>query len=590
MKRLFYVLALIKAILSGSDIEWDWDANACPPGKFFATVGHFNATSKNFKQLLKSNPRLLVVVSSSACRECCPFEGILHTMIERYFTNSTLNHNITVKIARVDLVYEPWYLSTYPSATVPDVQYFRNGVEQSLTSKADGGLIMEQIVRLEHWFEELSSIESLFDFLDPRVDQLGYKRKRVLCVMPEPEMLAEFDRIAQSTYWRADIKYGLIKDPELLEKVSSADLKISKFDQKTRKKLNLSLKTFGIESLEANRVYLISYKNQLESLHKSYVYHPETDDALDYWYMYKSAEVVEEFNKQNQNFLTLRSPVTLFAFLDVADNTKTSWFIDEFEKLARTMPQQNFVWLDFDTSKKVAMSTGVFNCPERPCISLSIKQEDDKAPNESNVVLARNYDNYYLMPSHFSKTFAGMHEFISIALSGSSVLSPGLDLETQKAFANYRTFQQNFSLKTLSHSHFRDEVLKNNQDYIVFFVESYSDFDQQALFEQYYAIKNFFKKVRNMNPILFIYDFSSENSLRDFDLQALDTLVITRELKEDRKSGVICKKVLCTTAKVIVEYLKTKKTKLDKATPFSEEEKSIDITYQAIFEGQFNSD
>jgi len=279
--------------------------------------------------------------------------------------------------------------------------------------------------------------------------------------------------------------------------------------------------------------------------------------------------------------------VTLFAFVDVAEKQKTMKFIDEFEKLSRIMPEHNFVWIDWDSRKKIAMSTGVFVCPERPCLSLAMKSDDEKVPNESNVVLARTYQNYYVMPAHFSKTFSGMHEFMSLALTGSSVLSPGLDFEAQKAHANHRTFHVNFSMKTLSHAHFRDEVLNNNKDYIVFFAESYSDFDQKALFNQYYAIKNFFKKVANMNPVLFIYDLNSENSIPDFDIQALDTLIVTRELKAKKKSGVICKKETSKTAQIIVEYLKTKEVKLDKTIPLSEEEKAIGLTYQAIFEGQF---
>jgi hypothetical protein len=587
MKRLFCVLSIIQAILTGSDIEWDWDAAACPPDRFFATVGHYNMTSKNYKELLRRNPRLLVVVSSSACRECCPFEDTLHEMNVKYFSNSTVNHNLSIKIARVDLVYEPWYLSTYPSATVPDVQYFKDGAEQSITDKMDGNLIMEQIIRLEKWYTEILSTEALFDFLDPRIDQPGYKRKRLLCVVPDSQNMEEFDRISQSTYWRADIKYGLIRDLGLIEKIVSSDLKISKADLKTSKRLNLNLRTFGIDSLSANRIYLISFKNQLEDSHKSYMYNPETDGEMDHWFMFRSTEPVEEFTKYNQHFLNIRSQVTLFAFVDVTDKPKSTRFIDELSKLAQSMPEHNFVWVDWDSRRKIAMTTGVFHCPERPCLSLAMKSDDDKVPHENTVALARTYQNYQLMPPHFSKTFNGLHEFMIMVLAGSSVLTPGLDAHGQKAYANYRVFHTNFAMKTLSNIHLKDEVLRNDKDYIVFFVESYSDFDQQVLFNRYYAIKNFFKKVANMDPLLFIYDFSTESSLPDLKVKTLDTFVITRELKSQKKPGVVCTEAASTTVGIVVEYLKTKDVKLDKSIVFSDDDRSAGITYQAIFEGQF---
>jgi hypothetical protein len=586
MHRLLGICFLLKMTLLASDIEWDWDQNACPPDHFFATVGHFNATKKNFEQLLRDNERLIVAVSSSACRECCPFEKVLHEINTEIFSNPERNFNMTVKIARIDLAYEPWYQSEHPSGSVPDLHYFKGGVSLHINEKTDGPLLMEQIYKIENWFEELGSLNQIFDFLDPRPNLDGFKRKRVLCVVPDSSLFEDFNRISENTFWRLDIKYGLVRDQTIVDIINKSNLKLFKaVTDPFPKRLTLNLRSLGFDNFKENHVYLVNYKNKLEDSHKTYSFDAEIEERLDHWFISKSFEKVEEISKYNQAVMMLRSQTTIFAFLDMNRREESQNIIRQLESVVELMPEANFVWSDWNTSRKPAMSVGMFRCENFPCISLALPQEDEKEEGQTHVALARKFNNYVIMPDNYEKTSESISSFISLALFNKGDVTPGLDDYSQSAYDNYRAFYVNFSMRTMSHSHLLNEVLKNERDYIVFFVSSYSSFDQQLLFEKFQAVKEFFKKADNINPILFVYDFSTEHDLPDFEIEDLDVLITTSETKEGEEKYVVLKKP-GKAVEIIIEYLKKKEARLEKAIQFTPNEKSIGITYQAIFEGQ----
>lgn len=569
----------------GMNIDWDYEqVSACPPESFFGTVGDFNITKKNFPDILKNNKHLVVLISSSACRECCFHERNFRKMKENIFENSFENYNLTVKIGRVDLVNEPWFFHQFSLTQIPETIYFYEGNARIMFNTKDGKSVMYQIYKHASQFIPLDSEEKFIEFIKNDRSSLFRRQKVIFGVNLDSDLLDYFHKITVHATLRLDIKFGLVSNLTLsaiLKRQYQGQRTLSHDQSKSSSEL-FSLSSFGIRQLANNTIYIVHYPDEFEFGCKVYYFDDSSEIDFPTFFTKFSIEPVEHISPLNSEFLYSRTKIFVAVFIKKSDFDANNDLMIALRKLAHVYPGLTIVWSYFEDSKRYARSVGLFFC-QTPCISVVFPEKEIKNVTETDPSLVFDYSNVAIVDHHYEKNFEGLQTFFQ-RLAEKDIMM-GLPEFLLPARQNYQTFRKTFQMFQVENDYLRNSVLTNQKDYVIYFVRSHQKFDVKLLRKSMSVLWSFFKRIRKINFAVMVYDLDSEPSFENLLLECFDVFLTTSEIKQTSKPYRILKQGE-KTAEVAVALLKLKKFRLEKHLEFLPSEINDGLNFDAVFEGK----
>lgn len=297
-------LAFVYIILA-SEIP---EKEPCHPDYPFMSIGDYNASSTNFMPYIKKNDFVILIISSTSCKECCQFEEMFAKMNEVVFKNKTM-HNIDYKILRMNLMSNLWIRNELNINHIPYLHLYYKTKSYYLIDHRNPYRIHNQVQRIINPYEVLHTFESFKTFIAQNVN--GRKRVlRKLCILfiydvvEYNDKYKEFMIFADTVSWREDLRPALITNKPLILQIYNT----------------YKLKYFPEED-ELNSLLLISKQNDFEDTDTIYkVSLDNLNVTILNWFVERSIEPVERISIHNADVISSNNKPIILAYLDIQTN------------------------------------------------------------------------------------------------------------------------------------------------------------------------------------------------------------------------------------------------------------------------------
>lgn len=549
--------------------DWDKKVNGCHKDYYFGTVGHYNITRANFQEALNTQDPIVMMVSSSQCRECCLQEPVLQQYISEIFENPSMNSGIKVSVGRLDLSKDGWFMSDYKINTVPEYFLLYKGKIHIIPNKSNGRFVMTYIRRSIQPITRIETVDSLVEYIQGKAAVDDYFiPKRYLLVNTDVNSLQKMHNWATNIRWRMDVGVAMIQDASLLKTALDTG-KLSNTTLKQIQKYNLELPSalFFYQETKNSEISIISHTG-LKDLTR-----------FGRWFVETSHQPVEELTKKNVNSIYELKKMVVQIFIA----TKNKEEVNRLKTmLTEFVPELGFYFVftlvNFRENKRAAMSFGLGDCTD---VCLAVDRND---PHDAENLQSIEQDvKFYRMGPEVKLTQEVVKKFLLRIVEGAVPL--GHSETSHLPVAKLKAFRSHFdTYEFVDKEFYREAIMKNNRDYIMIIVNSLADMDTEHLKNQVEIVKKFLKKAPEM-PLIVFNDAGVYDLFEGRNLPLLTAFIVVNETKS---SGRPLKRLETTfnAAEAILAFLKLKRFKLSKTIGFDDEEIRNGIDYDFIFEGK----
>lgn len=548
--------------------DWDKEKSACHPDYYFGTVGDFNVTRSNFDASLNSKQPILLFISSSNCKECCYQEPVLKQYIDEVFNDPSNNFGVSLKVGRLDLVKNAWFMNEYKLNTVPEYYLLYQGKAYLIPNKTNGYFIMKYINKTINPIELIDEERKLIEFIKgTSVTDEHYVPKRYLIINAEPKIIDKLYNWSFNVRWRQDMKVAKIDAIEmLLNALNNAQL---------QSKVLKSLRQYDLSVSSILSIY--QPDNFSNEIYVDNLPLPNLENFTK-WYFETSYPPVEELSKKNIDSIFSLKKMVVQAF--IANNNKIA--IANIKSTFTTLSREfgyyfSFTYLNYNENKRIALHYGIYDCTDI-CISVNYNETDSVKDYTLDGSL-----KFYRLDSGINLNKDHMRNFLLKIIDG--MIPQTYNELSVTPLSKHKTFQSHFKLYKFIDKHFYiNAILKNDKDYIIINVNSLIDMDIDYLKDNIALVKDFLRKAPEEPIIVFndigisdVFDYQNKNLLTSY--------IVVNEIKYS-KNPIVNYEYAFKASDAIVDYLKLKRFKLPKNIEFSEKERENGITYDFIFEGK----
>lgn len=260
-------------------------------------------------------------------------------MQQDYFKNSSSGlYSKNIKIGRVDVSKEKWFLDLHPNlAVLPNWVIYVRGEAHYFRQITFINRLINNIIKIVEPYKVLNSLKDFEDLMKLMKTDLSGRhliRFKIVGLFTESEEYEEiidnFKFTAQRSYWREDSIFALCTKSAVVREI------YSKYGTK-----------YIPNPYDKNSIFYLREKNRFAHNQVLKIFDMSKPKDLGRWLAENSISSLEEMTSVNQMTFNSGAPL-LVAFVDPKQEVVTQKFLDSLEPLGRKyLNRMNFAWVDY---------------------------------------------------------------------------------------------------------------------------------------------------------------------------------------------------------------------------------------------------
>jgi hypothetical protein len=275
-------------------------------------------------------------------------------MQQDYFLNSSSGlYSKNIKIGRVDMSRENWFLDLHPNlAVLPNWVIYVRGEPHYFRQTTFINRLVNNIIKIVEPYQVINSLrefENLMLYAKEDVSGRHLVRYKIVGLFTEPdeyeEVIENFKFTAQRSYWREDSVFALCTKAPVVREI------YGKYGSK-----------YIPNPYDKNSIFYLRMKNRFAHGDVLKLFDLSKPKDLGRWLAENSISPLEEMTSVNQMTFSAGAPL-LVAFVDPKQESKTQQFLDSLEPLGRKyLNRMNFAWVDYRDNLELMKRLGQEGC------------------------------------------------------------------------------------------------------------------------------------------------------------------------------------------------------------------------------------
>lgn len=275
-------------------------------------------------------------------------------MDEHLRNESSLLKSKDVKVGRIDVSREKWFLELHPNLEgLPNWVMYVRGQPFYFYQSTFVSHIMNYVRRLVdpyHSIHSLSAFEEFINFTKKDISGRHLTRYKVIGLFSDSDdydgAVSELKWLSLQSYWKQDTLFAICTKPAVVKEI------YAKYGSR-----------YISNPYDKNSIFLLIHKNRFERNDIISMFDLAKPKPLNHWLSTILTRPLEEMTYMNELTLTRKVPIVV-AFVDPLDEVKTQPFLDRIEELGRKyLHRVVFVWVDYRDNVNLMKILGVEGVP-----------------------------------------------------------------------------------------------------------------------------------------------------------------------------------------------------------------------------------